>query len=123
MKSLFYSLVLSILLTAGTAFSADTVTPEDAINYIGKQATVCGKVASTKFSTRSRRQPTFINLNKPYPNQIFTALIWGADRSNFPSAPENYYSNKAICVSGIIELYRGKPEIIVKSPNQIMVQK
>jgi len=53
MKSLFYALILSVLLTASIAFSADTISPEDAINHIGQQATVCGNVSSTHFSSRS----------------------------------------------------------------------
>jgi micrococcal nuclease len=123
MKSVFYALMLSFLLMASIVFSADTILPEDAINHIGQQATVCGNVASTHFSSRSKGQPTFINLNRPYPQQIFTILIWGSDRSKFPSAPENYYSNKRICVSGKIQQYKGAPEIVVKSANQIREEK
>ena len=119
MKSVFYALILSFLLTVSVAFAADSISPEDAINHIGQQATVCGNVASTHFSSRSKGQPTFINLNRPYPNQIFTVLIWGSDRSKFPGAPENYYSNKRICVSGKIQQYKGAPEIIARSANQI----
>jgi micrococcal nuclease len=119
MKSVFYTLILSSLLAASLAFSADTISPEEAINHIGQQATVCGKVASTHFSSRTKGQPTFINLNRPYPNQIFTILIWGLDRSKFPGAPENYYSNKRICVSGKIQQFKGAPEIIARNANQI----
>ncbi len=123
MKSVFYVIILNFLLTASIAFSADTISPEDAINHIGQQATVCGNVASTHFSSRSKGQPTFINLNRPYPSQIFTVLIWGSDRSSFSGAPENYYRDKRICVSGKIQQYRGTPEIIVKSANQIREEK
>jgi len=110
-------------LFANIVFSANNISPEDAINHIGQQATVCGNVSSTHFSSRSKGQPTFINLNRPYPNQIFTVLIWGSDRSKFPGAPENYYSNKRICVSGKIQQYKGAPEIVVKSANQISEEK
>ena len=110
-------------LFANIVFSANNISPEDAINHIGQQATVCGNVSSTHFSSRSKGQPTFINLNRPYPKQIFTILIWGSDRSKFPGAPENYYSNKRICVSGKIQQYKGAPEIVVKSANQISEDK
>lgn len=33
-------------------------------------------------------QPAFINLDKPYPNQIFAFLIWGSDRSKFEKPPK-----------------------------------
>jgi len=35
------------------------------------KTTVCGEVASTHYAVRSRGNPTFINLDKAYPNQIF----------------------------------------------------
>jgi hypothetical protein len=123
MKSIFHILMFGFLLTASVVFSADTISPEDAINHIGQQATVCGNVSSTHFSSRGKGQPTFINLNRPYPNQIFTILIWGSDRNNFPGAPENYYRSKRICVSGKIQQYRGTPEIIVRNADQIREEK
>ena len=119
MKSVFYALMISILLTAGIAFSADTISPRDAIKHIGKQATVCGTVVSTHFSSQAKGQPTFLNLDKPYPHHVFTAVILSSDRSKFHNTPEKYYRNKKICVSGLIEQYKGIPEIIVKFPGQM----
>ncbi len=126
-RTLFLSILIvvfstSFLFIVPSVFSASNISPEDAINHMGQQATVCGNVASTHFSFRTKGQPTFINLNRPYPNQIFTVLIWGSDRRKFPSAPENYYSNKRICVSGKIKEFRGAPEIVVRNPSQIREQ-
>jgi hypothetical protein len=117
-------LVLSILFLALTvsAFAQETISPEDAAKFIGQQKTVCGTVASAHYAARSKGQPTFLNLNKPYPNQIFTVLIWGSDRGKFEKPPEVLYSGKEICVTGMIQSYRGGPEIIVKDPSQIKVK-
>ena len=117
-------LVLSILFLALTvsAFAQETISPEDAAEFIGQQKTVCGTVASAHYAARSKGQPTFLNLNKPYPNQIFTVLIWGSDRGKFEKPPEVLYSGKEICVTGMIQTYRGSPEIIVKDPSQINVK-
>ncbi len=123
MKIKLFLVYIMFCLLAIYANAADTISPEDAINHIGKQATVCGNVASTHFSTRSKSRPTFINLNRPYPNHIFTVLIWGSDRRNFPASPENYYRNKRICVTGIIQQYKGMPEIIARTPSQIREEK
>jgi hypothetical protein len=62
---------------------AATVSPQDASRHIGETATVCGVVASAKFAPRSRAQPTFLDLGAPYPNEPFTAVIWGTDRAKF----------------------------------------
>jgi micrococcal nuclease len=101
------------------ALAQQTITSDDAAKFIGQQKTVCGTVASAHFATKSKGQPTFINLDKPYPNQVFTVLIWGSDRSKFEKPPETLYSGKEICVTGLVQSYQGRPEIIVKDPTQI----
>jgi DNA/RNA endonuclease YhcR with UshA esterase domain len=115
-----FSLSLSIFFLASSYCWAGgiKITASEASAYIGQSATVCGYVASAKYASRSKGQPTFLNLDKPYPNQIFTALIWGSDRPAF-GTPEITYSGKNICVTGSIKSYRGVPEIIVKKPSQI----
>ena len=70
--------------------------------------TVCGTVASTNFAARSKGQPTYLNLDRPYPNQVFTVLIWGSDRPKF-GAPETTLMGKKLCATGTIKAYRGKP--------------
>ena len=101
----------------------DYITPADADKYIGQTKTVCGEVASTTYAARSRGQPTFLNLDQPYPNQIFTVVIWGPDRNKFKNPPEVFFKEKRICVKGQIEIYRGKPQIIVRDPSQIVIKK
>jgi len=94
----------------------------EAKNHIGEQATVCGKVASTRYAANTRGKPTFLNLDKPYPNQIFTALIWGENREKF-GTPEEKYRDKQVCVTGKITAYRGAPEIVVSDPQSIELQR
>jgi hypothetical protein len=114
-------LSIFILAFAVSVFAQETVTPEDAAKFIGQQKTVCGKVASAHYAIKSKGQPTFLNLNKPYPNHIFTVFILGSDRSKFDKPPEAL-SGKEICVSGVIKSHKGGPEIIVKDPSQIKVK-
>lgn len=66
----------AVLLTAHCAFGQKAIAAGQAIDHVGENSRVCGQVASTHFAHRSRGAPTFINLDEPYPNQIFTALIW-----------------------------------------------
>ena len=109
---------LAALVFVGPSRAADSISPADAIQHVGEHTRVCGTVASAKFAASSRRQPTFLNLDEPYPHQVFTALVWGSDRSAFPYAPESL-KGRRICVSGTIQLYKGKPEIVVSTPSQI----
>ncbi len=120
-----FKLLLIMALLAGVASIAHaqkTIPPEHAGKFIGKQGTVCGRVASTDFAARSKRQPTFLNLDKPYPNPVFRVLIWGVDKGKFKRPPETLYFGKEICVTGTIKDYQGHPEIVVKEPGQIKIR-
>ena len=119
---LFLALLLLLLTATPLAYSTDNILPEEALNHVGERGTVCGIVASSHFAFRSKEQPTFLNLNRPYPNQVFTVLIWGSDRKSFQNTPEDYYRNQRICVTGTIRQYKGKAEIVVNNPSQIKLQ-
>jgi hypothetical protein len=108
------------VLWATLALAQNSISEAEARNHVGEKATVCGEVAST-YAARSHGNPTFINLDKPYPNEIFTVLIWGSDRPKFRDREEAYRS-KRICVAGKITDYKGVPEIIAYEPSQIKAQ-
>jgi hypothetical protein len=92
--------------------TAQTIAAADAKNHIGEQATVCGKVASERTATSSKGEPTFINLDSAYPNQVFTILVWGDDRKIVGELPQ---VGSHVCAKGMISDYHGVPEIVVKS--------
>ena len=115
-------IVAGILLLRTSLACAASLSAEEAASHVGEQATVCGKVASSRYAATTRGKPTFLNLDKPYPNPIFTALIWGGDREKF-GTPEQKYRDKQVCVTGKITEYRGAPEIAVSDPQSIDVQK
>ncbi len=96
-------------------------TASEAKDHYAEAATVCGDVVSTRYASSSKGQPTFLNLDKPYPNQIFTVVIWGNNRSKFKT-PEEDYKDKKICVTGKITAYDGLPEIIADDPKQIRIE-
>jgi hypothetical protein len=100
------------------AFVVESITQAEAKNHIGKSKTVCGVVASANYAARSRRQPTFLNLDEPYPRQIFTAVIWAEDRPKF-GTPETTLKGKRVCVTGLIEEYRGVPQIVLRDVSQL----
>lgn len=91
----------------------------EASRHVGERATVCGEVASTRYAPSVDGEPTFLNLGRPYPDQVFTALIWGDDRPRFGRPPEEHFRARRICVTGKIGSYRGTPQIIVRQPGQI----
>ena len=97
---------------------AATLAPEEAAKHVGENATICGLVASAKYAGQARGGPTFLDFVKPYPNAIFTALILGSDRAKF-GTPEKAMQGKQVCVTGQIQLYQGKPQVILNDPKQL----
>jgi hypothetical protein len=109
-----------ILALAAPLLAADTIPSDQAKDHLGQTGTVCGRVADTRY-LESGRQPTFLNFDKRYPEHTFTAVIFGENRAKF-GTPEKEYLNKEICVSGKIEAFNGKPQIVVTEPSQIKPQ-
>jgi hypothetical protein len=117
-------ILLGIALAVGFCAAAQSskITAPQAKDHVGEVQTVCGKAVSTRYALGSKGQPTFLNLDQPYPKEIFTILIWGEDRSKF-GAPETEYRGKNVCVTGKITSYRGTPEIVATESSQIVAQK
>ena len=99
----------------------EAISPVDAINHIGKWTQVCGLVSSAHFAADSMGSPTFLNFGSPYPNQVFTVVIWSEARSRFASPPETL-EGKQVCVTGTIETYADMAEIIRHRPTQIVLR-
>ncbi|HEX9106192.1 MAG TPA: hypothetical protein VF832_03170 [Longimicrobiales bacterium] len=114
------SIALASLPGAAAAQKPVEVSTQQAASVKGKQATVCGEVASAHLAMRTGGAPTFINFDKPNPDQTFTALIWGIDRPKFPAPPESTFTaGKRVCVTGMVTDFKGKPEIVVHGPDEI----
>ena len=113
---------LFLLFVLFTAAQTNKITATEAKDHVGEVRTVCGKVASTHFASKSKGEPTFLNLDEPYPKEVFTILIWGSDRAKF-GTPETKYKDAGVCVTGKITSHREKPEIIATEPSQIVQQK
>jgi len=108
---------IAFALVALWAASAEAWGADASPSPAGEAATVCGVVASAHYAASARGQPTFLDFGKPHPNEEFTAVIFGDDRAKF-GQPERL-RGKRVCVTGTIELYRGKPEIILHDPRQL----
>jgi len=120
-RLLFTILLAFVFIPTQCHAQTKRITPKDAKDHVGEQATVCGKVASTHFAKSTKGEPTFLNLDEPYPRQNFTILIWGRDRYKF-GAPETRYRDAQVCVTGTITTYRGNPEVVASDSGRVQVQ-
>lgn len=100
--------------------TAGGISWNQAEHHIGERVTVYGPVVDAHYASTSSGKPTFLNIGKTYPNpDRFTVVIWGSNRSYFPSPPESYYYGKMICVTGLVTEYKGGPQIEARTPSQI----
>lgn len=120
---LIIGLILSRIYSPDPDISPEiTIHASDASKHRGKLAEVCGVVASARIVQEISGEPTFINLEKPYPEQQFTAVIWGEHRDAWKISPEELYLNRAVCITGTIRFHEDVPQIIVTTPEQIRFQ-
>ena len=120
MTSIIRFLTLAALVVGSLSITAlartSTVIPDsDAPLHIGQNATVEGVVVAV--STSNKRN-TFINFGAVYPNQTFTGWIPAGTHLASDRSIQSL-QGKRIKITGLIERYRGKPEIRILSRDQI----
>jgi micrococcal nuclease len=87
----------------------------NADEYYNQYVIVEGKIVDTYNSGIV----CFLNFHTDY--QYFTAVIFACDLPGFPDSPDTYYVGRKVHIIGIIKEYKGSPEIIVKTPDQIKI--
>lgn len=90
---------------------ADWVLSTDAGQYLGEVKTVRVELAHCAYKPGINGTPTFCN-DQPYPNHVFTFLVWGKDWSNFDQT--------CALVTGEISEYDGKIQIVLDEEEQIV---
>jgi endonuclease G len=79
---------------------------------------VCGTVVSTK---RSSRNNVFLNLDKQFPNQIFTVTIFSDYTANFSYNPDEFLKGKEVCVTGKVTNFNGTPTMNITHEKAIEI--
>lgn len=120
MKSYLAFLVFVLFATAG--YSQTTIKAEDISKHIGDSVKICAKVYGVKYLENAKNSPTFVNVGGAFPNQLFTIVIWNDVRKQFEKAPEELLNNKEICVTGKVEMFKDRAQIVLKSKEQIVVE-
>jgi endonuclease G, mitochondrial len=83
-----------------------------------KKITVTGTVVGAR---ETRNGHLFFNLDKNYPNQIFTLAIWKQNIVNFSYDPLIEWKDKKITIKGKIADFDGIPTMIIEKENAIEV--
>lgn len=108
----FFTLMLPGLALA--ANQGDTVIPwTEAKDHMGEMVTVEGELVRTNDIGKI----TFLNFAKE--RGSFTVVIFSDHYDKFPSPPAEMYRGKKVQVKGVVEDYKGTPQIKVTAPGQI----
>jgi hypothetical protein len=118
-----YTLICYFLLSAVIGHSQTTIKLEEVSKHVGDSVTVCGKVASGRYTDQSSRKLTLLNVGAAFPNQVFTIVISNELRGQFETTPESLFLDKDVCVTGKVSLYRNTPQIVIYRKEQIQVNK
>jgi phosphatidylserine/phosphatidylglycerophosphate/cardiolipin synthase-like enzyme len=103
--------------SADDSLREDGVIPhQDARNHYNQELTVELTITHSYNSGRVIRL-----MPDDQEDDNFKVVIFPSDWPNFPESPDLLYDGKTIRVTGLIERYRGWPEIIVDTPEQIEV--
>jgi DNA/RNA endonuclease YhcR with UshA esterase domain len=92
---------------------SNTIAASAAASHIGQSITIEGIVSEVHVADRA----TFIDIGGRYPDEEFTGVIFPESYSAFPDVAE--LEGKTVDISGTVQLYRGKPEIILRSADQV----
>ncbi|MCX2574956.1 hypothetical protein [Pedobacter sandarakinus] len=110
---LVFAVFSSYLLKAQTL-----VLSKDAKASVGKTVTICDSV----YSTKGLENLTLINLGGAFPKELITVVINKPDIGKFASEPASMFLGNNICVTGVVTEYKGKFQIVVTEPKQIVVK-
>jgi len=115
-----YILVAILCISCTASFAQQEIKVDDAKNHVGENVKICTKIYGGKFFERDTL--TLLNAGAPYPDAPLVVVIHGEARKLFNNKPEEYYKGAEVCITGTVELFKEKPEIIVTNKDQIVEQ-
>lgn len=89
------------------------LTPQQAKDHVGEEATVRGKVFGVHVSQKG---DVFMNIGAAYPNAPFIAVCF---QGAIPADDLKKFNGKTVSVKGKIKEHNSQAEIILDSPDQI----
>lgn len=83
----------------------------------GKKVAVCGRVTNVKVTAKTTQ---LIITDENNANEM-AVVIFTRDYNKYPDSPGKIYKNANICISGKVNIFNGKPEIVIEEPTDISI--
>lgn len=89
--------------------------------YVGQSVMACGNLVETKHLSNRH----YLNLDKKYPNQTLTILVWDNDYRWFEErfGKIDAKIGQRFCGRGVIEEYKNNMQIQIKNPQFLRLMK
>lgn len=97
------------------------INAKDIGKHIGDSVRLCTKITSTSVFESAVDKPTFLNADIGN-SQFFSAVIREQDLPKFNKAPDIIYADKDVCLTGVVQMVDGKPQINLRNRNQIAIK-
>ena len=119
MKYLYF---LSVFLGISiTSFTQTKIELTAVSQHIGDSVKLEGKIFGVKTFPGKQNAPTLLNLGADFPHQLITIAVFDSYKTETILMPTENNKGDIAIVTGRIELYRGKPQIVVRSTNQLYI--
>jgi very-short-patch-repair endonuclease len=92
---------------------ASRLPASEAAKYVGRSDIYfCGRIVKVVEFSRG----VYLNFDKPYPNQNLTGVVWDDRRHAIANLP---LEGREWCVTGAVTEYKGRPQIVIQTRDQI----
>ena len=114
-------LLLFISLAFAPAAYSQMVQLDSIANYEGKSVMLC-EIVQSSYQSKGEKKTTYLNFGKPFPNATFSVVIFESNLKNFSYNPAAFLKGKTLCITGVVKMYKGKPQFIIENEKQIEVK-
>ncbi len=114
--------LILIVLSSTAIYAQKMIEVADAANHAGDSVTICTKIFGARYFENSKGAPTLLNAGAKYPDAPLTVVIYGESRTAFTNKPEEFYTDKNVCVTGRITMFKGKPQIVITKELDIVIK-
>jgi hypothetical protein len=119
---LFLLLAGAFLGTTGPVYGQDcNATVQTVVDQAGETVVFCGTPTEVHASSRANG-PIHLNFGGRFPDQVFSVVIFSNAKDADRDALVKRFTSHSVQVSGLVKMYKGKPEIVVQSADDIKVE-
>ncbi len=112
-------------LDSASALTENTLVLTDkneVLKHVGELVVIEGVVVQVSYAEKAGGKPIFLNMFDPYPNNLFSVIIYEDNLKKFLAKEE--YLNKPVRITGMLRAsqdVKRPPSINLKNPSQIRI--